>query len=80
MKNSLLVLMSVPVACGVTVVWWRLWMYDGLVGPPPILQPFIATDGEGSYDRVGAEMSIVVWTLALCAIGLSQFLSRQRRS
>lgn len=41
------------------VVWWRLWMYHGFPGAPPLLRPFVWTDGESSYDRGFAEMILI---------------------
>ena len=77
MKNVLAVFLTVPAAFGITVLWWRLWMYSGLIGPPPILKPFITADGEGVSDRVAVEMFIVVWLISVSAILLLHF--RRRR-
>jgi len=41
-----------------SIVWWRLWMYQGLIGPIPFLHWFIWSDGEGSYDLTHYEMII----------------------
>jgi hypothetical protein len=39
------------------LMWWRLWMYEGLrPAPPRYLHWFIWSDGEGSYNLIQAEM------------------------
>jgi hypothetical protein len=70
MKTILFIGLSIPVAAGLTVIWWRLWMNHGILGPPPFLRPFLFSDGEGAYDRVAVEMFIVLWLLMLAAIWL----------
>ena len=66
--KSLLLLLSLPASLGIAVGWWRLWMYHGLFGPPPLLKPFFSLDGEAVYDRVLGEMFVVAWILALSSI------------
>lgn len=69
MKSKIaLLLLSLPASLAVAVVWWRLWMYHGFFGPPPVLKPFFSLDGEAVYDRVLGEMFVLAWLLALSAI------------
>lgn len=58
-------------------MWWLQWMYRGVPGPPEFLQPFLLTDGDRSYDRVGLEMFIVVMVLALAAVTVIRILKRK---
>ncbi|WP_444915412.1 hypothetical protein [Microbulbifer sp. TRSA007] len=66
-KNTgiqLLILLGLFVA---SIVWWRLWFYQGFVGPIPFLHWFISVDGEASYDLTYCEILIqliLIWLLS----------------
>lgn len=58
----------VAAAYGSALVWWRLWMYNGIPAPPRYLHWFISASGEGSYDLTELEMFGVL--LATGAVAL----------
>ena len=39
-----------------SIIWWNLWMYQGMFGSIPILHWRISVDGEASYDLTFYEM------------------------
>lgn len=74
MKKLLLLTAVVGLAYLISFLWWKFWMYEGVIGPFPILHPFFEVEGEASYDLTQAEMFIhlmaavlVVWFVCLKA-------------
>lgn len=58
-KYQLIILLFLGTLVSVFIVamcWWRFWMYDGIIGPTPILHWLIPSDGEFSYDLTLYEM------------------------
>lgn len=51
-----------------TLLWWRQWMYRGLIGPPDFLAPLLAWDGESAYDRKALEMFLVLFAPVVLVI------------
>ena len=47
-----------------SIIWWRLWMYEGFIGSTGVLSRLLQADGESAYDAMLAEMFLV------CAIVL----------
>lgn len=58
----------------VSVVWWRLWMYQGFIGPVPVLHWFISADGEGSYDLTYYEMIIHIAITGFLALAVKRVM------
>ena len=52
------------------LVWWRAWMYQGLVGPLPILHWISQSDGEGSYSKTEIEMFLHISAFAIIGYSL----------
>ena len=71
----MLAAISVPI---LTVVWWRLWMYCGWFGAPPLVGRLFATDGELAYDGEMLDMAVVILCLAaLLAVLLTRSFCRK---
>lgn len=60
MKTVFFVFVGVAISYVLALLWWRLWMYNGLVAPPEFLSPFFKGDGENAYNRVELEMFITI--------------------
>ncbi len=59
MKTSIAkVCISIALSFLISLVWWRLWMYEGFWGPVPFLHWFVISDGEGSYTLTELEMFV----------------------
>jgi hypothetical protein len=50
-----------------STLWWRLWMYYGFIGPPPLFGKCRVAHGEGYYDLVFTEMAALVCLAFLLA-------------
>ena len=50
---------------GVTIIWWRMWLYNEWLGSPKILPKVWGLNGEDVYDAVMLEM------LILCLIAVT---------
>ena len=48
-------------------IWWGLWMNDGWSGGPGLLARWIGAQGEGAYDAMENEMSIICFVYLLAA-------------
>ena len=68
MKTGLLILAGGVASYVLSLIWWRLWMYNGFFGPPDFLSTFMKGDGEGIYNRVELEMFIVLFVVVVSAI------------
>ena len=77
MKIGLKVFLSLLLSTLLAVVWWRLWMYQGFVGPPGVLESVFDSDGEGFYDLVFWEMLIIISAIILSLIMLFNIRRRQ---
>jgi hypothetical protein len=59
-------------AAMISLIWWRLWMYSGVVGSPDILRLtlrlFVVIDGERSYDVELAEMYLLSLAIVVPAL------------
>jgi hypothetical protein len=72
MKKYLLIILlflgTIVTVFIVSMMWWRFWMYDGIIGPIPILHWLISSDGEFSYDLTLYEMFLhnIVIALGVC--------------
>jgi hypothetical protein len=62
-------------AAGLTIIWWRGWMYSGWIGTPGVLPGILNSDGEAVYDAYAAEMFLF---LVVCFTGIAFGISRLR--
>jgi len=46
-------------------IWWNLWMNGGWPGGPDLLARWIGADGEGAYNAMENEMSIICFVFLL---------------
>lgn len=58
---------------GGVALWWRLWMYHGMIGPIPFLHWIIESNGEFTYDLTEYEMFIHLILLVI-AVHVAQYL------
>jgi hypothetical protein len=67
-------------AYAAAIVWWRMWMDNGIPGPPPYLHWFIRADGEASYVLTELEM-FGVCVLSVCiALATVHAIKRRRQN
>ena len=64
-----------------SVIWFRLWFYDGWFGTPKILHKLFWADGERSFDFTLIEMLIIVFVLVYVVTFAShKFIFRRKHS
>lgn len=62
------------------LMWWRLWMYKGFIGPVPILHWIVESDGEFSYTLTEYEMFIhLLVGVALMYLVIKHLTNKSRR-
>jgi len=54
-------------------------MYQGFIGPVPVLHWCISSDGEGSYDLTHYEMIIHVMTIYFFALAVKRLTRRSSK-
>ena len=68
MRNNLKILKHTLIisafSYGLALFWWRGWMYQGFVGPIPLLHWVVPSDGEASYLLTEIEMFITLLVLS----------------
>lgn len=64
-KHTLFILLIALLAYGVSVLWWRAWMYQGAFGPIPLLHWFMSSDGEGTYRLIELDMFLQMFAVLL---------------
>ena len=68
MKTILFIFLGTTMSYAFTLLWWRLWMYNGFIAPPSLLLPLLKGDGEGAYNRIELEMFITIFIPVLLGI------------
>ncbi len=58
---------------GASIFWWRVWMYQGVIGPIPVLHWFIPADGEFSYDLTLYEMLLQLTVIFITTYKVLKF-------
>lgn len=68
MKSVFIFTASIICSVVLSLLWWKGWMYDGLMRPPRFLLPFSGADGESIDDVVLLEMFVIVQAAILALL------------
>lgn len=77
LKHTLFILLIALLAYGVSILWWRAWMYQGVFGPIPLMHRLMNSDGEGTYRLIELDMFLQMFAvLLLTNLGYRRLTSR----
>ncbi|RUO34815.1 hypothetical protein CWE14_02115 [Aliidiomarina soli] len=77
LKHTLFILLIALLAYGVSILWWRAWMYQGVFGPIPLMHWLMSSDGEGAYRLIELDMFLQMFAvLLLTGLGYRRLTSR----
>jgi hypothetical protein len=69
---------AVVVWFGLSILWFRLWIWEQLPYPPKIVRLFLNADGEGAYDLVARDIEITIAGLLVVVFILAMKLRKTR--